>query len=145
MNDNAQTSAPLDRLGLGVLDPEVCWELMTRAAVGRVAFMDEGGPMVLPVIHAVVGRRIVFRSQPGGKLDAARMGGQVAFEVDGWDVADRTGWSVVARGSAQSAPEDAAELDALRLDTWLEPAGRGTWIEILVEEITGRHLGNVPA
>lgn len=144
MNDNAQTAGPVDRLGLGVLDPETCWELMGRAAVGRVAFMDEGGPMVLPVIHAVIGRRIVFRSQPGGKLDTARMARQVAVEVDGWDIAVRTGWSVVARGTARSAPEDAAELDALHLDTWLEPAGRGTWIEVLVEEITGRHLGTLP-
>lgn len=144
MNDKAQTSAPVDRLGLGVLDPEVCWELMARAAVGRVAFVDEGGPMVLPVIHAVIGRRVVFRSQPGGKLDTARMGGQVAFEVDGWDAEDRTGWSVVARGTAQSAPEDAADLDALHLDTWLEPAARGTWIEIRVDEITGRRLSRPP-
>lgn len=88
-----------------------------------------------------MGRRIAFRSPEGGKLAAARMASAVAFEVDDWDPTNRRGWSVVARGVAESAPEDAKELDALGLEPWLDRAARGTWIAIRVDEITGRRLG----
>lgn len=142
--DDTESAAtnPVDRLGLEIIDPDVCWDLMTETPVGRLAFVDDGSPMVLPVIHSVVGRRIVFRSSPGEKLAAARMRWPVAFEVDEWDAVHRTGWSVVARGTAQSAPEDAAELDALHVEPWLEATAWGTWIEIQVDEISGRRLGH---
>ena len=143
MAENADTTT--DRLGLEVLRPDECWDLLAGAAVGRLAFDEEGGPMILPVVHGVVGRRIAFRSADGGKLSAARMHGPVAFEVDAWDADGRTGWSVVARGTARSAPEDTADLDALHLEPWLGPADRGTWIEILVDEISGRRLARPPS
>jgi len=140
MDETAETTTIVDRLGLEVLDPEACWALIARTPVGRLAFVEDGAPMVLPVVHGVVGRRIAFRSATGGKLAAARMSGAVAFEVDEWDVDRRTGWSVVARGTADSAPEDSAALDALHLDPWIGPADRGTWVEIRVDEITGRRI-----
>jgi nitroimidazol reductase NimA-like FMN-containing flavoprotein (pyridoxamine 5'-phosphate oxidase superfamily) len=133
-------TSPTDALGLEVLSPDECWDLIERTAVGRVAFVEDGGPMVLPVVHTVVGRRIGFRSTSGGKLGAARMGGQVAFEVDGWDVEARTGWSVVARGTAESAPDDAASLDRASSEPWIAPVAWGTWVEIRVDEITGRRI-----
>jgi nitroimidazol reductase NimA-like FMN-containing flavoprotein (pyridoxamine 5'-phosphate oxidase superfamily) len=144
MTESTDTTA-VDRLGLEVLSPEDCWDLVARAPVGRLAFDDEGGPMILPVVHGVVGRRIAFRSAAGIKLSAARMDQPVAFEVDAWDAGGRTGWSVVARGTARSAPEDTAELDALHLEPWLGPAGRGTWVEVRVDEITGRRLTRASA
>jgi hypothetical protein len=68
------------------------------------------------------------------------MRGPVAFEVDGWDVERHRGWSVVARGTARSAPDDTDQLDALGVEPWIGPADRGTWVEILVTEITGRRI-----
>lgn len=140
MAETQDTTATVDRLGLEVLAPDECWQLVAQAPVGRLAFDLEGGPMILPVVHGVVGRRIAFRSATGGKLSAIRMEGPVAFEVDAWDAERRTGWSVVARGTARTAPEDADVLDSLPVDTWLAPAGWGTWIEIRVDEISGRRL-----
>lgn len=142
MAEHPDTMVTVDRLGLEVLTPEECWDLIARSPVGRLAFEESGGPMILPVVHGVIGRRIAFRSTTGGKLSAARMEGPVAFEVDAWDASSHTGWSVVARGTAQSSPEDAADLDRLRLEPWLGPASRGTWIEIRVDEITGRRLSS---
>lgn len=130
----------LDRLGLEVLTPQECWDLLARAAVGRLAFVDGGAPMVLPLTHRVVGRRIVFRSPAGGKLSAAIVASPVAFEVDEWDAAGRTGWSVVARGVAESSPEDAADLDEVGLEPWLEEARDATWVQVRVDEVTGRRL-----
>lgn len=137
---DAADSTPVDRLGLEVLSPEQCWDLLAAAPVGRLAFVDQGAPMVLPVTHGVVGRRIAFRSPAGGKLSAAIVASPVAFEVDEWDVGDRSGWSVVARGVAESSPEDADALDAMGIVPWLEPAIRGTWIEVRVDEVTGRRI-----
>lgn len=47
---------------------------------------------------------------------------------------------MVARGTARSAPED-PELDAPDIDQWIGPVSRGTWVEILVDEVTGRRFG----
>jgi nitroimidazol reductase NimA-like FMN-containing flavoprotein (pyridoxamine 5'-phosphate oxidase superfamily) len=140
MTETTDTTPVVDRLGLEVLAPEECWQRIARAPVGRLAFAEEGGPMILPVVHGVVGHRIAFRSAAGGKLGAARMQGPVAFEVDGWDVEARRGWSVVARGTARSAPEDTGDLDALGMEPWIGPADTGTWVEVLVTEITGRRI-----
>ncbi len=133
-------SQPVDRLGLEVLGPDECWSLLTTTPVGRLGFVADGGPMVLPVVHATIGRRIAFRSPPGGKLAAAHMGDQVAFEVDGWDEEARSGWSVVARGTAEAAPDDTAELDALDHNPWIPLVAEGTWVEVRVDEISGRRF-----
>lgn len=131
----------VDHLGLAILSPEECWSLVEATPIGRLAFVDAGAPIVLPVTHGVRGRRIVFLSPEGGKLAAARMASAVAFEVDAWDPVERTGWSVIARGVAETVPDDVADLDALGVEPWLDRAARGTWVEIRVDEITGRRLG----
>lgn len=138
MDDAAELT--VDHLGLEVLGPDECWDLVARAPVGRVAFVNAGVVEVLPVTHGVVGHRIVFRSGDGGKLTASRMAPSVAFEVDEWDPTDNSGWSVLARGTAESSPTDAEALDALGLESWVASADRGTWIEVRIDEITGRRL-----
>jgi len=130
----------VDRLGLEILTYEECWQLLTDTPIGRIAFFDSGSPEILPVTHAVTGGRIVFRSVAGTKLDNTSTAPVVAFEVDGWNAEARCGWSVMARGTAESAPLDADELDALGLVPWVDEAAGGTWISIRVDEISGRRL-----
>ena len=136
------TDRLLDHQGLEVLDPDTCWELIAGTPVGRVAFVDRGEPMVLPVNHAVAGRRVVFRTFPGSLLHEALMREPVAFQVDGFDPAQRTGWSVVVRGVADLASED-LDLDAVDLRPWADTVERDDWVEIRAEEVTGRRI--VPA
>jgi uncharacterized protein len=138
--DNADL--PRDRLGLEVLTTEQCWELIAESPVGRVAFVDAGEPVVLPITHGVHGHQIVFRSASGGKLSAAEMNAPVAFEVDGWDESTHRGWSVLVRGTAE-AVYDADEIAAIRAAgsaPWMEAARTGTWVRILPNEISGRRL-----
>ena len=66
-----------------------------------MAFIEAGEPMVLPVNHTVVGRRVVFRTFRGSLLHEALMKEPVAFQVDAFDPERRTGWSVVVRGIAE--------------------------------------------
>jgi len=122
-----------------VLDSHECWALLAGTPVGRVAFVEAGEPMILPVNHAVDGRRIVFRTLRGSLLHEALMRKPVAFQVDGVDAAARTGWSVVVRGVADLAAEP-DKLDHLGLRPWADTVDRDDWVEILVEEISGRRV-----
>jgi len=75
--------------------------------VGRVALIDQGEPVILPVNHAMDGEAVVFRTARGSKLMAADNEMPVAFEVDGFDEDRRAGWSVVVRGKVTSVEEPA--------------------------------------
>ena len=130
-----------DRLGLEILSTDECWELLREAAVGRVAFVDAGEPIVLPVTHSVDGHSIVFRSGSGTKLEAAAMHHPLAFEVDGWDDTYRTGWSVLARGVGETVYDD-DEITGFAggNDPWLDSAAAGTWVRLRVDEVSGRRI-----
>lgn len=143
MTTNLVGSPPATtRDGLEVLALQDCLRLLADTPVGRVAFLDAGGPVILPVNHALDGRTIVFATVPGSKLDAAGRAATVAFEVDGYNPQTRSGWSVVVRGRADVVTEDdeLARLQALNLHPWPTPPGRGHWVRIRPEEITGRRI-----
>jgi uncharacterized protein len=129
----------IDHQGLEVIGPEECWQLLASVPVGRVAFVDAGEPMVLPVNHAVVGHRVVFRTRPGTLLHEALMREPVAFQVDEFDRARRCGWSVLVRGVADLA-EDPDTLWSTELDAWADGVERDDWVEIRAEEISGRRI-----
>lgn len=129
----------VDHQGLEVLDTEECWTLIGDTPVGRVAFVDAGEPVVLPVNHALVGHRIVFRTIRGALLHEALMDRPVAFEVDDFDSGTRSGWSVLVRGQARVA-DDAEDLDRLGLEAWADAVEREDWVVIVAEEITGRRI-----
>ena len=94
------TSLPLDHSGLGVLPRKECLQRLAKARLGRVAFVSQGDPVILPVNHGMDGENIIFRTATGTKLLAADTEQVVAFEVDGYDADRRTGWSVMVRGVA---------------------------------------------
>jgi hypothetical protein len=70
-----------------------CFELLAGQRIGRVAVVDDRGPIALPVNFILDRHMVVFRTEEGTKLDAASRGSRVGFEVDGTDAATRTGWS----------------------------------------------------
>ncbi len=137
-----RTAPSMDRLGLEVLSPQECWDLVEGAAIGRVAFVDAGEPVIFPVTHGVHGRRVVFQTGAGSKLEAAKMANALSFEVDAWDAATKSGWSVLVRGVGETVYDDdeIGAFDALGLRPWLESARSGTWVRIRANEITGRRL-----
>ena len=108
------TSLPLDHSGLGVLPRQECLARLGAARVGRVAFVSQGDPVILPVNHGMDGENIIFRTATGTKLLAADTEQVVAFEVDGYDADRRTGWSVLVRGVATTV-EDQEEVKRLNL------------------------------
>ena len=138
----AITTAPTDREGLEILGTDECMRLIASAKVGRIAFVDAGEPLVLPVNHVLDRQDIVFRSATGSKLDAAWGARSVAFEVDGFDELARIGWSVVMRGTADivTDPREYERLEALELRPWADAVSRPDWIRVRPTEISGRRI-----
>lgn len=138
----SQPTPNLDRHGLEVLGADECLELLASQPVGRLAFLHEGGPMILPVNFVPSHGGVAFRTADGSKLDVAIMGRPVAFEVDGFDAEGRTGWSVLVQGVAELVEDDerVAELEARDLHTWSAQAVDGSWAHVRAEEISGRRI-----
>lgn len=130
-----------DHANMEVLSSEDCFELLRYTPVGRVAFLADGVIEIFPINYKVHNERIVFRSQVGSKLDAAEMGRHVTFEADQWDPRSKMGWSVVASGQMREVDdgERVVELERMGLESWLDHP-QMTWIEITVEDISGRRL-----
>ena len=118
-----------------------CFALLARQRLGRVAFVDDRGPIVFPVNFVLDRHMVVFRTGEGTKLDAAIVGSRVAFEVDGTDTAARTGWSVVVRGEVAEVtdPAELARLRKLPLDPWA-PGAKAHYVRILPAKLTGRRI-----
>ncbi len=123
------------------LSKSECFELLARERLGRVAFVDDRGPIVIPVNFILNRHMVVFRTDAGTKLDAACRGSRVAFEVDGTDAAAHTGWSVLVRGEAVEVtdPAELARLRKLPLDPWA-PGAKTHYVRILPAVLTGRRI-----
>lgn len=118
-----------------------CFELLAGEQLGRVAFVDDRGPVVLPVNFVLDRHMVVFRTDEGAKLDAASRAGRVAFEVDGIDAATHTGWSVLVRGEAVEVtdPAELARLRELPVSPWA-PGAKSRYVRILPAVLTGRRI-----
>jgi uncharacterized protein len=124
------------------LSKEECLQLLQRESyVGRVAFIADGRPMILPVNYLADDKTVVFCTAPGDKLTHLREGAPVAFEVDFSRPLYNSGWDVVVQGTAEEVV-DPGELELLRrgpLKSWASPAPEH-WIRITIEDISGRRI-----
>lgn len=136
------TNEPTDRHGLEVLSLSQCLALLRSRPLGRLAYLEAGGPTVVPVNHLVDGPSVVLRSLAGAKTDAVLNGQSVAFQLDEHDPARGTGWSVLVRGRAVPVddPEEIARFES-ELDSWAaSDDDDATWLRIVAEEVSGRRL-----
>jgi nitroimidazol reductase NimA-like FMN-containing flavoprotein (pyridoxamine 5'-phosphate oxidase superfamily) len=130
-----------ERTGLEVLDDNECQLLLGRATVGRLAAVVDGRPSIFPVNFRRHGGAVVFRSDEGTKLDAAAREQPVAFEVDEVDSRERSGWSIVIRGTGTEVV-DPDELEAVRklpLHPWAQGV-KSHYVRIVPDEISGRRI-----
>lgn len=115
-----------------------CYDLLASRSVGRVAFVVDGAPSVIPVNHAVDGDDIVFRTSPHSELGRSMAHGSVAFQVDDFDDFSQSGWSVLVHGSAQY--DDSSDgLPGEPPSPWAEGV-RGLLVRIRPRQVTGRRL-----
>ena len=116
--------------------------LLRENNVGRIAFLVDDYPVVLPVnfrLAMLYGRTwIAIRTRPGNVID--HQGMKVAFEVDGADHMRRQGWSVLVRGTLQHVDPDVADIrEHFDSEPWLSTE-REAWLIVEPFAITGRRL-----
>lgn len=112
------------------LDIDACLSLLADQRMGRLAFVEDGELVILPVNYAFDRGMVLVRTAEGSKLDAAVRGERVAFEIDGFDLEQRTGWSVLVKGRCREVWE-VPELERAR-DLPLEPFAPGEKEHFLV-------------
>jgi hypothetical protein len=113
---------------------------LREAPVGRLAVLVDGRPDIFPVNAIVDHATIVFRTAPGTKLAAASRA-DVAYEVDGYDLHDGAGWSVVVTGRGHVVRESQEWLSAASLPIFPWQEGRKSWfVRIEPQRVTGRRL-----
>ena len=139
MSVSVMSESSVSGAGWRELSRSECFGLLARGQVGRVAFVDDLGPVVLPVNFVLDRSMVVFRTDDGSKLDIAVRGHRVAFEIDGSDETARTGWSVVVRGEAVEVtdPAELARLRELPLHP-LAPGAKTHYVRILPAMLSGR-------
>ncbi len=124
------------------LDRATCLELLASRRTGRLAYVARAGvPDVVPVNLALDGDRLLVRSGPGPKLQAAERREVLAVEVDDVDEDRRTGWSVVVAGRARRlhTTEAARIPDDVLPDVWAR-GPRSSVIAIELTRVDGRRL-----
>ncbi len=135
---------PMTQRELQDLPPDECFALLGTAKVGRLVYQDGLGPVAIPVNYAMAGTDIVIRIEGGTKRAALRQP-MLGFEVDHIDDRDRSGWSVVARGSGREVPPERVSSVLGRIAggppvPWAVGI-HNVWMQITPESVTGRRLG----
>jgi uncharacterized protein len=130
-----------ERTWLELLSPPECWRMLSLAPVGRVGVLVDSAPEIYPVNFVVDAHSIVFRTDPGSKLRGLARSPSVCFEVDGLDLEDRSGWSVLVKGRAieVTAPDDRRKVANLAIRAWAL-GEKAHWIRIQPTEVTGRRI-----
>lgn len=129
------------------LDEAECLRLIASGGVGRIGYSGRYGPTVMPVNYRLYEGTIVFRTAQDSATDEDLRTGianaefKVAFEIDDFDTAARTGWNVLIQGSAHHVESEAerAAVAGAGVDPW--PGGdRELFLRIIPTRVTGRRV-----
>lgn len=139
----ASMDAPTDHRGSEVLTSHECDRLLSTTPIGRVSFLLDGEPQILPVNYRFDDGSILIRTTVGSKIEAAEMHHRFAFEIDDWDAEAGSGWSVVAHGSGEvvNDPDEIQRMENLGLESWAQGQDNDLWIRLRLDDITGRRVG----
>ena len=137
--------APKLNSGVDPLDELECRRLLGTELVGRLGVIIDGRPEIFPVNFALAGEDIMIRTDQGSKA-AAALSGPVVFEVDHFDGADRSGWSVMVHGSAEvvTGPSGRPGSQNRALTPWLD-VHLPHLLRITATQITGRRISGQSA
>jgi nitroimidazol reductase NimA-like FMN-containing flavoprotein (pyridoxamine 5'-phosphate oxidase superfamily) len=131
-----------DQTSLESLEYEECVNQLRVGSVGRIAVIEHGFPVVLPVNYRLVETTgppwVAIRTRPGNVLD--QRSAPVAFEIDNIDPTYQRGWSVLVRGTLHHVNPDSADFrERFDPQPWLAQ-DRDAWLIIEPFAITGRRL-----
>jgi hypothetical protein len=121
------------------LSNEECWKLLASGAVGRIAWVSSGRPLVIPVNFTVEETTIYVHTSPYSAMVREVDDSHVAFQVDDLDFGTRSGWTVLAQGRAELRYAGPMTPRGPDVDVWPSGAKPAT-VVIEVDEVTGRRL-----
>lgn len=128
--------------GFRELDRQECLRLLAQVPIGRIVYTDGALPAVLPVNFSLDHDfSVLLRTAAASHLARAVDNAVVAFEADQFDLAARTGWSVIVTGRATlvTDPREYERLSTSGPRSWA-PTPDGVFIRIDPELISGRAL-----
>ena len=136
------TNAEGERL-LNVLDEAESRRLLATACMGRVAFTEGAMPTIQPASFVVSGNDVLIPTGLGSKMAAGSRGAVLAFEVDDYDLTERTGWNVTVVGPSRliSDPSDVTALNALGVLPWA-PVTTHCYIALQMAVVRGRRISS---
>jgi len=126
------------------IDGDACMRMLAAASggVGRIA-LGVSPATIRPVNYAFDDQTqcVVFRSALGSKLREGLSSGTAAFEIDGTDPVDQTGWSVIVVGEAEEVtdPAEIERLEDFELEPWA-PGVKTHWVRIRATSASGRRI-----
>ena len=110
--------------------------------VGRIG-LSVSPATIRPVNYAFDDQTqsVVFRSALGSKLREGLSPGTAAFEIDGTDSVDQTGWSVIIVGEAEEVtdPAEIQRLEDFEFGSW-DPGAKTDWVRIRATSAPGRRI-----
>ena len=139
-------AAPERERLLEVLDVGECRRLLASASVGRIAFTEEAMPVIQPASFALRGEDVFIPTGLSSKMAAGSRGAVLAFEVDDFDLVERTGWNVTVIGPSRlvSDPDQVRELDSLGVRPWA-PSAKHCYIALRLTVVRGRRISSTDA
>ena len=132
--------------GLEVLGEDECMALLAANEVGRIGVVADGQPLIFPVNYVLVDRYVVVHSDLGAKVAGAALR-LVAFEIDGFDAATSSGWSVLVQGMGHDLTDavdhTSERLRSVEVSPWA-PGPKPRLLRIEVTEVSGRRFQGGP-
>ena len=120
------------------LTEDECWDLVRGQVVGRLAWNHPSGPRVIPLNYAVSDETIRVTTSAYSIAAREADDSPITFEIDDIDARERTGWSVLAHGTA-TMDWSYGRVSAPEVDVW--PTGaRPLRLRLEITEITGRRI-----
>jgi hypothetical protein len=131
---------------LQVLDTAECRRLLARASVGRLAFTEGAMPTIQPASFTISNEDVLIPTGLGSKMAAGSRAAVLAFEVDDYDLIQRTGWNVTVVGPSRliSDPDQIRVLDSLGIRPWA-PASSHCYIALRMAVLRGRRISSTDA
>ncbi|WP_104522926.1 pyridoxamine 5'-phosphate oxidase family protein [Blastococcus atacamensis] len=126
---------------LEVFDETECRRLLAIAVIGRLGYTEGALPSIQPVHFTVFDGQVIIPTRVGSKVAAASRGAVVAFEVDEYDAALRTGWNVTVIGPSRviSDPDGVHALDELGAQAWAPPDA-ACYVAVQIAIVRGRRV-----
>lgn len=122
------------------LSQEDCWSLLRSHNLGRLAIVIEGRPRIFPLNYAAGEDTVVFRTEPGAKLQHGP-GSAACFEIDDYDQRTSMAWSVTVVGVLKDITDATDERSRGLRRLAVAPVAPGPklhWLALNADEVSGR-------